>query len=112
MHTGEPVFSGVDSHDQLFKIVRIVGSIPEWMIRKAEKRAKFFASGSNELSLPSQYSAEEEGGFLDLPPKRTLRDVIGVDTGGPSGRRNGEKGHSLGHYEVHSMLSFIFFSCL
>jgi dual specificity tyrosine-phosphorylation-regulated kinase 1 len=35
-----------------------------------------------------------------LPRPRTLRAIIGAETGGPSGRRAGEKGHSVAHYEA------------
>jgi len=108
MHTGEPVFSGVDSHDQLFKTVRILGPVPNWMKIQAQKRDRYFMGGDNELIVPPQYAREEEGGFLDLPPKRTLRGIIGVDSGGPSGRRQGERGHDLDHYEA--FLDFV--SCM
>lgn len=35
----------------------------------------------------------------DNPPPRTLEEIIGVYTGGPSGRRAGEPGHSIAKYE-------------
>ena len=34
------------------------------------------------------------------PGTRTLESVIGVNTGGPNGRRKGESGHSLTDYKV------------
>ena len=40
-------------------------------------------------TLPPQYKA---------PGTRKLHDVLGVETGGPAGRRAGEQGHSLSDY--------------
>lgn len=108
MHTGEPLFGGFDSHDQLYKIAQVVGSIPDHIALSAEKRERFFVSSNADslegrlfkLRLPVQYRPSEEGGFLETPPPRTLRSVIGVDSGGPSGRRLGERGHSKEHYEL------------
>lgn len=106
MHTGDPLFGGADSHDQLFKITQLCGAIPDSLIRRAEKREKFFtqrenaAQGTYDLKLPQQYAHSDKGGFLELPKPRTLRTIVGVETGGPSGRRAGEKGHSVEHYEA------------
>mmetsp|Transcript_83859 Transcript_83859/g.237119 ORF Transcript_83859/g.237119 Transcript_83859/m.237119 type:complete len:534 (+) Transcript_83859:322-1923(+) len=46
MHTGEPLFSGVDSHDQMYKMVQILGMPPNDLIAKAEQRSRhqFFKS--------------------------------------------------------------------
>ena len=103
MHTGEPLFGGADSHDQIFKIVQMVGPIPDALVRRAEKREKYFERHGKELfslKTPPQYRSKEEGGCLELPPERTLRGILGVDSGGPAGRRAGEKGHSPVHYEA------------
>ena len=40
MHTGEPLFSGVDSHDQMYKMVQILGMPPNDLIAKAEQRSR------------------------------------------------------------------------
>ena len=109
MHTGEPLFGGADSHDQLFKISRTLGDIPHSLLLRAEKRGKFFievaAGGRFELKTPPQYGPKEEGGFLEVTAAKSLREILGVDTGGPHGRRLGEKGHSQAHYEA--FLDFI-----
>lgn len=121
MHTGEPLFGGSDSHDQLFKIVRMQGPLPDSLVAKAEKREKFFAAatadktgaaggpaggaaggaGSFQLKVPPQYGRREDGSCLEPSPAKSLREVIGVDSGGPAGRRLGEKGHSVEHYEAY-----------
>jgi len=106
MHTGDPLFGGADSHDQLFKITQLCGAIPDSLVRRAEKREKFFTQRENgpkdtyDLKLPQQYAHSDKGGFLELPKPRTLRTIVGAETGGPSGRRAGEKGHSVEHYEA------------
>jgi dual specificity tyrosine-phosphorylation-regulated kinase 1 len=40
MHTGEPLFSGSDQFDQMQKIIKILGMIPENMLGKASNQIK------------------------------------------------------------------------
>jgi dual specificity tyrosine-phosphorylation-regulated kinase 1 len=40
----------------------------------------------------------KDGKKYKLPGTRRLHDILGVDTGGPGGRRAGEPGHSTGEY--------------
>jgi len=44
MHTGEPLFSGSDQFDQIQKIVKILGMVPQHMLDKAneQNRNQFF----------------------------------------------------------------------
>jgi dual specificity tyrosine-phosphorylation-regulated kinase 1 len=112
MHTGEPLFGGIDSQDQIYKISCVVGLIPDSLVERADKQktSKYFTEKSPDaectlkyrMKTPSQYARPEDGGFLDKPSLKSLRTIIGVDMGGPSGRRNGENGHSLEHYEAFS----------
>ena len=44
MHTGEPLFSGADSHDQLFRINRVVGPFPDDFVRCGAKSGRFFVA--------------------------------------------------------------------
>ncbi|KAL9187394.1 hypothetical protein ACHAXT_001497 [Thalassiosira profunda] len=46
---GLPILPGVHEHDQLGRILEMIGQIPEWMLEKGSKSAKFFKStpGSN-----------------------------------------------------------------
>ena len=103
LHTGSPLFAGVDSHDQLFKIVRVLGSFPGYLIEMAQKRDKYFEkigrAGMYAVKTPPTHASSEQGFILDLSPPRGLRTIIGVETGGPSGRRSGESGHSRNDYE-------------
>jgi serine/threonine protein kinase len=125
MHTGEPLFGGFDSQDQLFKIVHVLGDLPHHLVLRGTKRDKYYIKSDNArslhtdslsasmntmcssnekpkyiLALPSQYLPQDEGGFLDYPKPLTLGDIIGVHEGGPKGRRKGEKGHSREQYEL------------
>jgi dual specificity tyrosine-phosphorylation-regulated kinase 1 len=58
MHTGEPLFSGSDQFDQMQKIIKVLGMIPENMLGKASNQIKtqFFepvktASGKDEWTV-------------------------------------------------------------
>jgi dual specificity tyrosine-phosphorylation-regulated kinase 1 len=41
MHTGEPLFSGTDQFDQMQKIVKILGMVPDDMLDKSSDQIKF-----------------------------------------------------------------------
>ena len=41
MHTGEPLFSGSDQFDQMQKIVKLLGMVPDRMLDKASDHIKF-----------------------------------------------------------------------
>jgi len=90
MHTGEPLFSGVDEADQLCKIAELLGMPPASMIQAGNKGARYFA--------------EQPGGGYTWrhPPRevkrRSLHDILGVESGGPHGRRANEDGHSVMDY--------------
>jgi len=99
MHTGEPLFGGADSHDQLFKITRVLGDVPSHLIARAEKADKYFDGLC--LKCPSQYATADKGGFLDIPPKRPLAEILAS----VHERRLGERGHTREHYEA--FLGFI-----
>ena len=47
MHTGEPLFSGVNETDQVYKIVELLGIPPHTMLDKASKQWKFFEKQTN-----------------------------------------------------------------
>lgn len=96
MHTGEPLFSGANEVDQMNKIVEVLGMPPRHLLDQALKTRKYFDK------LPG------DGGYIlkknrdnkkyKLPGTRKLHDILGVETGGPSGRRIGEPGHSMSDY--------------
>ena len=177
MHTGEPLFGGIDSHDQLFRIIQILGPLPDELVHRGSKKEKYFtsqpvtesavpirasakqldsptiihpskpsttvadgtdttqrdssATGTTsqngqsrdltvryELKIPERYGLIQiEGGATPMsaspasnkngsrkatgatmPPRQKLADIIGIATGGPGGRRLGERGHDIAHY--------------
>jgi len=91
MHTGEPIFSGQDEADQIVKIYELLGPPPTHMIQQGTKGLKHFRRQEGGLSY-----------MLREPPRslkqRSLNDVLGVETGGPDGRRLNEPGHSVTDY--------------
>ena len=42
MHTGEPLFGGIDSHDQLFRIIQTLGPLPDELVHRGSKKEKYF----------------------------------------------------------------------
>ncbi|CAL8111063.1 unnamed protein product [Orchesella dallaii] len=95
MHTGEPLFSGADETDQMNKIVEVLGVPPKHILDIGQKTRKFFdkmPDGSYILKKPKtnrKYKAAAT---------RRLHDILGVETGGPGGRRLNEQGHAVQDY--------------
>ena len=91
MHTGEPIFSGQDEGDQIVKIYELLGPPPTHMIQAGTKGLKHFRRQEQGL-----------GYTLREPPhtqkQRSLNEILGVETGGPDGRRLNEPGHSITDY--------------
>ncbi|XP_046382459.1 dual specificity tyrosine-phosphorylation-regulated kinase 1B isoform X2 [Ischnura elegans] len=95
MHTGEPLFSGANEVDQMNKIVEVLGIPPKHILDQAHKARKYFdklPDGSYVLKKP------KDGKKYRSPGARRLHDVLGVETGGPGGRRQGEPGHAVSDY--------------
>ncbi|XP_067011355.2 serine/threonine-protein kinase minibrain isoform X3 [Anabrus simplex] len=96
MHTGEPLFSGANEVDQMNKIVEVLGMPPKHILDQAHKARKYFdklpGDGSYVLKKP------KDGKKYRLPGTRRLHDILGVESGGPGGRRLGEPGHSFSDY--------------
>ncbi|MCP9265786.1 Dual specificity tyrosine-phosphorylation-regulated kinase 1A [Dirofilaria immitis] len=133
MHTGEALFAGTCEHDQMMRIIEVLGMPPNHMIEAApaEKRNKFFEK-DDEHNIDSVLTyflipgillkrLEKDGNYLckesrenrryRSPGSRKLADIIGVDTGGPGSRRLGECGHTPEEYTkfkdlVERMLAF------
>lgn len=151
MHTGEPLFGGLNQADQICRMVDILGMPPvEMILRSPEKvRTQFFerirvtskdggavtkeaavadaasaAAGDKEApnakdgkeiikNAPSSscdmnhivYEEDKSTYFVlkrpanrEQPKPRQLIDILGVHTGGPSGRRAGEADHTPEKY--------------
>jgi len=129
MHTGEPLFAGRSSHDQMGKIVELKGLPPQDMIHKspAKTRDAFF-----EHTVPTAttvaattpcptyklrpvpikskkakaHSNSTAGGAVAVEPtrevipgERVLSHILGRDTGGPGGRRKDEANHNPADYD-------------
>ncbi|KAL7297343.1 hypothetical protein TKK_0009735 [Trichogramma kaykai] len=96
MHTGEPLFSGANEIDQMNKIVEVLGMPPKHILDQAHKARKYFEKVPTDGSYILKKS--KEGKKYKQPGTRRLHDILGVETGGPGGRRHGEPGHSISDY--------------
>ncbi|XP_035241331.1 dual specificity tyrosine-phosphorylation-regulated kinase 1A-like isoform X1 [Anguilla anguilla] len=95
MHTGEPLFSGANEVDQMNKIVEVLGIPPNHIMDLAPKARKFF----ERLSDGTWGVKKTKDGKRYKPPaSRKLHTVLGVEAGGPGGRRAGESGHAVADY--------------
>lgn len=94
MHCGEPIFSGQNEEDQMMKIVEVLGIPPSHMIeRSARAREKYFEN-QNGHWVTKRFPNKS----YVAPGHRRLEDVLGVETGGPGGRRSNETGHGALEY--------------
>ncbi|XP_063055547.1 dual specificity tyrosine-phosphorylation-regulated kinase 1B isoform X2 [Engraulis encrasicolus] len=92
MHTGEPLFSGSNEVDQMNKIVEVLGIPPNHMLDQAPKARKYFDKLSDGLwTVKKNKDIKKE---YKPPATRRLHEILGVETGGPGGRRAGEQGHA------------------
>ncbi|KAH9522108.1 Dual specificity tyrosine-phosphorylation-regulated kinase 1A [Dermatophagoides farinae] len=94
MHTGEPLFPGSNETDQMNKIVEVLGLPPKHMLMQGNRTFKYF----DRLPDGSTVLKPVDGMKYKLPGSRKLSDILGVETGGPGGRRLGEPGHSMADY--------------
>lgn len=96
MHTGEPLFAGSSEHDQMMKIVEVLGMPPKHMLDIGAKTKKFFEKAED----GSYYCRRPRDNYKTYraPGHRRLHDILGVTAGGPGGRRLGEPGHTVEEY--------------
>ncbi|CAF1542045.1 unnamed protein product, partial [Adineta steineri] len=94
MHTGEPLFSGTNEFDQMMKIVEVLGMPPTHILEQGTKTKRFFDRLPDNTWTPRK-SKERR---YRTPGTRKLHDILGVDVGGPGGRRVGEPNHSVSDY--------------
>ncbi|KAF2979604.1 hypothetical protein EK904_008378, partial [Melospiza melodia maxima] len=96
MHTGEPLFSGANEVDQMNKIVEVLGIPPTHILDQAPKARKFFEKlPDSTWNLKKTKDGKRE---YKPPATRKLHNILGVETGGPGGRRAGESGHTVADY--------------
>ncbi|TUA69862.1 Dual specificity tyrosine-phosphorylation-regulated kinase 1B [Bagarius yarrelli] len=85
--------------DQMNKIVEVLGVPPNHMLDQAPKARKYFDKLSDGLWTVKKnkdikkvlYPSASE---YKPPATRRLHEILGVETGGPGGRRAGEQGHA------------------
>jgi len=94
MHTGEPLFSGTDERDQLARICELLGMPPAAMIRAGSKGVKYFAPATDGSTGAYELRHRPKAQMT----RKSLSDVLGVESGGPSGSRADEVGHSTIDY--------------
>jgi len=95
MHTGEPLFNGVNEFDQMQKVVEVLGSPPAHMLENHSKARRYFDRLPDGKFAPKK---SRDGKEYRTPASRKLHDILGVETGGPGGRRKGEPGHTTQDY--------------
>jgi dual specificity tyrosine-phosphorylation-regulated kinase 1 len=119
LHTGVPLFDGRTEAQQLQRMIGLLGPLPAHMVKSASKRSQFFIdpptkdkptySSQDAIDSPHTEPFTNESGetvsyWLQLPPaerhRRNLRTILGVETGGPGGRRAGQAGHEQATYEL------------
>ncbi|KTG07315.1 hypothetical protein cypCar_00016157 [Cyprinus carpio] len=95
MHTGEPLFSGANEVDQMNKVVEVLGIPPNHIMDLAPKARKFFEKLSDGTW---SIKKTKDGKRYKPPASRKLHAILGVECGGPGGRRVGESGHAVADY--------------
>ncbi|KFB44773.1 AGAP002119-PD-like protein [Anopheles sinensis] len=96
MHTGEPLFSGSNEADQINRIVEVLGMPPKHILDQAHKTRKFFEKLPSDGSYVLRKTQNQRK--YKPPGSRKLHDILGVEEGGPGGRRHGDPGHSVSDY--------------
>lgn len=96
MHTGEPLFAGSNEYDQMMKIVEVLGVPPIHMLATAPKTPNFFEQLSDGSYI---VKIKDRKPPYKAPGSRLLKDILGLETHGPGGRRAGEPGHAIADYQ-------------
>lgn len=78
------------------KIVEVLGMPPKHILDQAHKARKYFDKVPTDGSYVLKKS--KDGKKYKQPGTRRLHDILGVESGGPGGRRLGEPGHSVSDY--------------
>lgn len=81
--------------DQMNKIVEVLGMPPKHLLDQAHKTRKYFDKLPDGSYLMKK---SKDGKKYRSPATRRLHDILGVEAGGPSGRRIGEPGHAVADY--------------
>ncbi|KAA3676116.1 dual specificity tyrosine-phosphorylation-regulated kinase 1 [Paragonimus westermani] len=92
LHTGEPLFAGQNEVGQMMKIIEVLGMPPRGLLEKSRRWHVFFERTIDRNYIPKV--------ACQPPGSRRLSDILGVNTGGPRGRRAQEPGHSPEDYKI------------
>lgn len=95
MHAGEPLFAGCNEFDQIMRIVEVLGVPPTHMLDEAQKTKKFFDRMPDGSYVPKK---SKDGKKYKPAGSVKLQTILGIDSGGPGGRRLNEPGHSPSDY--------------
>lgn len=99
--TGEPLFNGSNEVDQMNKIIETLGMPPASLLDRGHKTSKYFVRIPSSSSGGCQYvlRRNKRSRVQYLPPgTRKLYHIMGVDSGGPRGRRHSDEDHSPAEY--------------
>lgn len=102
LHTGEPLFKGKNTHDQMRRVIELFGMVPQTMVDEShpKNRTTLFVETDGQLvfkHLPIDQTPVD--GDKKAEP-RSLSTILGAEIGGPDGRRQGEAGHAPANYAV------------
>ncbi|CDS42170.1 dual specificity [Echinococcus multilocularis] len=102
LHTGEPLFAGQHELDQMLKIIEVLGMLPSYLIEKSRRWPMFFEREPNGDFVPNYQASMKDNVKINYKPPgaRKLSDILGVNSGGPMGRRLQEPGHSPQDYAI------------
>lgn len=77
------------------KIIEVLGMPPKHFLDQAHKTRKYFEKLPNDTYVLRKPKDNKK---YRAPGTRRLHDILGVESGGPGGRRLGEPGHSVSDY--------------
>ncbi|CAH8472489.1 unnamed protein product [Schistosoma margrebowiei] len=92
LHTGEPLFAGQNEVGQMMKIIEVLGMPPRLLLEKSRRWHVFFERTVDRTYVPKAACQQ--------PGSRRLSEILGVNTGGPRGRRLHESGHTPMDYSI------------
>jgi len=126
MHTGEPLFSGSDQFDQMQKVVKLLGMIPDHMLEQSsdQHRLQFFErvvgpTGRTSWTIKQRNtpgssragSTSVEDVIPSKSPAKSLMEIISAETNRKKKYPPSETGNSPRNYElfvdlIHRMLTY------
>ncbi|CAH8833995.1 unnamed protein product [Trichobilharzia szidati] len=92
LHTGEPLFAGQNEVGQMMKIIEVLGMPPRLLLDKSRRWHVFFERTADRTYIPKASCQQ--------PGSRRLSEILGVNSGGPRGRRLHEAGHTPMDYSI------------